>query len=160
MHVLIATDGSRQSLASATYLRAIVDPSTVTSVGVVAVLSPLAAVPFVKDDAEPGSTAQRSYRRAAEEATAEIAAGLEGWGPLVTTHVYSGTPATEILQAAERFGSGLIVIASRSSRRQAVLMGSVAHKVMNQATCPVLVHRATGQPRRAKKRAAKKAAGG
>lgn len=158
MHVLIATDGSRQSLASATYLRAIVDPSTVTSVGVVAVLSPLAAVPFAKDDAEPAPKAQRSFRRAAEEATAEVAAGLEGWGPPVTTHVYSGTPATEILQAAERFGSGLIVIASRSSRRQAVLMGSVTHKVMNQATCPVLVHRATGQPRRAKKRTAKKTA--
>lgn len=141
MHVLIATDGSRLSLGAATYLRSTVAADVVTKVSVVAVVSPLVAVPFATDDDDHEPIDQQSFRRSAERATEEIAAVLDGWGPPVTTHVYSGQPAAVIVKAAERFGSGLIVIASQSSRAKSVLMGSVAHRVVNQATCPVLVHR-------------------
>ena len=156
MHVLIATDGSKQSLASATYLRSIVDPETVTKVGVVAVVSPLAAVPFATDDSGKESIDELSFRKSAEKATLQVAEVLADWGPPVSTHVYSGSPSSEIIKAATRFDSGLIVIASQSTRTQAVLMGSVAHRVINQATCPVLVHRAGARPKKA--RQTKKAA--
>ena len=147
MHVLIATDGSRQSLESARYLRGIVHPETVTKVGVVAVVSPLAAVPFAGDDAGRETIDDMSFRNAAKVAT------LADWGPAVSTHVYSGSPSAEIVKAAKRFDSGLIVIASQSTRTQAALLGSVANRVMNQATCPVLVHRPGAKVgRRGKKR--------
>ena len=153
MHVLIATDGSRQSLESARYLRGIVHPETVTKVGVVAVVSPLAAVPFAGDDAGRETIDDMSFRNAAKVATLQVAEALADWGPPVSTHVYSGSPSAEIVKAAKRFDSGLIVIASQSTRTQAALLGSVANRVMNQATCPVLVHRPGAKVgRRGKKR--------
>ncbi len=150
MHVIITTDGSKQSLQAARYLRSLADPGTITSVGVVAVISPRAAVPFATEISEQTDIEKMSFRKAAEAAAAEMAAELKGWGPKITTHVRSGTPATEIVKAAEAKGAGLIVVASRSSRTEAVLIGSVAHRVLNHATCPVLVV----HPTKAKKRRA------
>jgi nucleotide-binding universal stress UspA family protein len=155
MHVIIATDGSKQSLRAARYLRSFADPETVTSVGVLAVLSPLAAVPFATESSAGRTDIEDlSFRAAAEAATAQIAEVLDGWGPRITTHVRSGSPATEIVRAAKAKDADLIVVASSSSRAEAVLMGSVAHRVLNNATCPVLVVRPGAK---AKKRAAKKA---
>lgn len=149
MHVIIATDGSKQSLRAARYLRGFADPSTITSVGIVAVLSPLAAVPFATDAAtEKHDATELSFRAAAEAATKEVAAVLADWGPKITTHVRSGAAATEIVRAANAKGAELIVIASQSSRAEAVLMGSVAHKVLNNATCPVLVVRPGAKPKK------------
>ena len=54
MHVLVATDGSKQSLESAKYLRTVVDADSVTKVSVVAVVSPLAAVPFAAEGSDDG----------------------------------------------------------------------------------------------------------
>ena len=147
MHVLVATDGSKQSLDAATYLRGLVDPATVTQVGVVAVISPLAAVPFATEGSTD-SGVELSFRREAEIATARVAEAFDGWGPPVTTHVYSGSPAAEIIKAARDFDSGLIVLASQSTRTQAMLMGSVSHRVLHQAACPVLVHRPGPRPAR------------
>ncbi|MRJ75972.1 universal stress protein [Aeromicrobium sp. SMF47] len=149
MHVIIATDGSQQSLRATRYLRSFADSEAITSVGIVAVLSPLAAVPFAGDaTSEKNEAAEVSFRDAAKQATREAAALLEGWGPKVTTHVRSGNPATEIVRAAKAKKAGLIVIASQSSRAEAVLMGSVAHKVLNHATCPVLVVRPEAKNKR------------
>jgi nucleotide-binding universal stress UspA family protein len=149
MHVIIATDGSKQSLRAARYLRSVADPQTITSVGVLAVLSPLAAVPFATDKNEGRADIEDlSFRNAAEAATAQIAEVLEGWGPKITTHVRSGSPATEIVKAAKAKDAGLIVVASSSSRTEAVLMGSVAHRVLNHALCPVLVVRPGSKAKR------------
>jgi len=155
MHVIIATDGSKQSLRAARYLRSFAAPETITSVGVLAVLSPLAAVPFATErTAGRTDIEDLSFRAAAEAATAQIAEVLADWGPKITTHVRSGSPATEIVKAAKAKDADLIVVASSSSRAEAVLMGSVAHRVLNNAPCPVLVVRPGAK---AKKRAAKKA---
>ena len=153
MHVIIATDGSKQSLHAARYLRSTLDPDTISSIGVLAVTSPLAAVPFAADaDEGRKGIEELSFRTAAEKATAEIAAVLADWGPKVTQQIRSGSPAAEIVKAAKTKDAGLIVVASSSSRAGAVLMGSVAHRVLNLATCPVLVWRPGAKP---KKRGAK-----
>jgi len=150
MHVIIATDGSKQSLRAARYLRSFAAPETITSVGVLAVLSPLAAVPFATErTAGRTDIEDLSFRAAAEAATAQIAEVLADWGPKITTHVRSGSPATEIVKAAKAKDAGLIVMASQSSRATAVLMGSVAHRVLNSATCPVLVVRPGAKPKKA-----------
>ncbi|MCD9200115.1 universal stress protein [Aeromicrobium wangtongii] len=139
MYVIITTDGSKQSLQAARYLKSVADPDTITSIAVLAVISPLAAVPFATADKGRQDPADMSFRESATAATKEVAAILAGWGPKVTTQIRSGSPASEIVKAAKAKDAGLIVLAARSSRAEAVLMGSVAHRVLNHAPCPVLV---------------------
>lgn len=141
MHVLIATDGSLQSIEAARYLRNLADPAGVTEVSVLAVVSPLAAVPFASDIDGATNLDDVSFRRSAERATEALAEELRDWGPKVSTHVYGGSPSTEIVKAATALDAGLIVLANSGTRAEAVLMGSVAHRVMSHASCPVLVVR-------------------
>ncbi|MCL8251632.1 universal stress protein [Aeromicrobium fastidiosum] len=147
MHVVIATDGSKQSLDAARYLRSFSDPESVASVSVLAVISPLAAVPFATEsDSGQKDIEELSFRTAAQAATAQVAELLADWGPRITQQIRSGSPAAEIVKAAKAKDAGLIVVASQSSRASAVLMGSVAHRVLNTATCPVLVVRPGAKP--------------
>lgn len=153
MIVVIATDGSKQSLNAARYLREVVDPEAVTAVSVLAVTSPLAAVPFATEgDTGAKSIDELSFRTAAQAATGQVADVLDGWGPKVTQQIRSGSPASEILKAAKAKDAGLIVVASQSSRASAVLMGSVAHRVLNTATCPVLVVRPGAKAKKPRKK--------
>ena len=150
MHVVIATDGSKQSLNAARYLRSFADPESVTSISVLAVISPLAAVPFATEgDTGLKDIEELSFRTAAQAATAQVAEVLAGWGPKITQQIRSGSPASEIVKAAKAKDAGLIVVASQSSRATAVLMGSVSHRVLNSATCPVLVVRPGAKPKKA-----------
>lgn len=141
MHVLIATDGSLQSIEAARYLRGLADPHSISEVSVLAVVSPLAAVPFASDIDGAENLEDVSFRQSAERATEALADELRDWGPKVSTQVNGGSPATEIVKTATALDAGLIVLANSGSRAEAVLMGSVAHRVMSHATCPVLVVR-------------------
>ena len=49
MHVIIATDGSKQSLTAARFATTVLDATKVTDVSVLAVVRPLAAVSFSKE---------------------------------------------------------------------------------------------------------------
>lgn len=152
MHVIIATDGSRESLAAARHLVSFADPAKIDAVSVVAVIRPLAAVPFADDLTDPGDRADvttLSFRAAAESAVATIADELEGWGPKVHRRVKSGSPATEILKLAARVEAGLVVVASGSRGiSDTVLLGSTAQRVQQYAPCPVLVVRPKPRRRR------------
>ncbi len=85
VHVLIATDGSKQSLKAARFLGTLVNPATVERITIVAVIRPLAAVPFASDFGEEEQVAAQqtgevepelSFRREASEATERLAAML------------------------------------------------------------------------------------
>lgn len=55
---------------------------------------------------------------------------------------YHGDTGRVIVQAAEKRGANLIVVGSRGhSEIPSILLGSVAHKVVHLATCPVLIVR-------------------
>lgn len=59
-----------------------------------------------------------------------------------SVHTTSGFPADEILKAAERHNCDLIVMASHSqSGLRGVFFGSIAQKVVNKATVPVMIVR-------------------
>lgn len=147
MHVLIATDGSRQSLQAAEFLGTLVNPATIERITVIAIIRPLAAVPFASDFTEdeqaPGNEGLAlSFRREAQAATERVAAALRETVPNVTTVVRSGSPADEIIRAADELGVGLIVIGGRGKGTVgAIFMGSVAYRVLHHASCPVLVTR-------------------
>ena len=152
MHVIVATDGSRQSLAAAKYFRSFADPEAITMISVVAVIRPYASVAFA-DDLAPRDRATAesgSFRGAAESATKAVAAAFDGWGPKVQTRVRSGSPANEIIKAAKQAEAGLVVVAAGSrGLSDTVLLGSTAQRVQHSAPCPVLVVRPPARkPRR------------
>ncbi|WP_110182841.1 universal stress protein [Nocardioides solisilvae] len=155
MHVVVATDGSKQSLAAARHLKAFADPAKVTTVTVVAVVRPLAAVPFADDLPSGGAKASdtASFRSAAESAVAKVAEAFEGWGPKVQRRIRSGSPANEILKLAKQVEAGLVVVASGSRGiSDTVLLGSTAQRVQQYAPCPVLVVRPAPRSRRPSKK--------
>lgn len=160
MHVIVATDGSRQSLTAAKYLRSLADPEQVTDVSVVAVVRPLAAVGFSDELVRRGARVteplpEPQFTSAQDEAAAAmqvIADVFAGWGPKVHQRIRSGSPANEIIKAAKQLGAGLVVVASGSRGiSETVLLGSTAQRVQQYAPCPVLVVRPTPRPKRARR---------
>ncbi|WP_210440074.1 universal stress protein [Nocardioides xinjiangensis] len=149
MHVIVATDGSRQSLAAAKHLKSFADPAKITEVSIVAVIRPLASVAFADDLSEDGF--EGSFRDAAQSAVDRIAAVFDGWGPKVNKRIRSGSAANEIIKAARQYEAGLVVVASGGrGLSDAVLVGSTAQRVQHYAPCPVLVVRPA--PRKPRKR--------
>jgi nucleotide-binding universal stress UspA family protein len=146
VHVVVATDGSPQSLAAARHLTSFADPQKITAVSVVAVIRPLASVAFADEISEaeppgPGAGAG-GFREAAQGAVDAVAAVFEGWGPPVDTQIRSGSPAAEIIKVATQRGSGLVVVAAGGRGiSDAILVGSTAQRVQHYAPCPVLVVR-------------------
>jgi nucleotide-binding universal stress UspA family protein len=140
VHVIVATDGSRQSLAAAKHLKSFADPSRLTEISVVAVIRPLASVAFADDVS--GSRLDGSFRDAAQGAVDTIAAVFDGWGPRVHKRIRSGSAANEIIKAAKQYDAGLVVVAAGGrGLSDSVLVRSTAPRVQHYAPCPVLVVR-------------------
>jgi nucleotide-binding universal stress UspA family protein len=140
MHVIVATDGSKQSLAAAKHLKSFADPTKITEVSVVAVVRPLASVAFADDLSE--NRLDGSFRDAAQSAVDTIAGVFEGWGPKVSKRIRSGSAANEIIKAAKQYDAGLVVVAAGGrGLSDSVLVGSTAQRVQHYAPCPVLVVR-------------------
>jgi nucleotide-binding universal stress UspA family protein len=153
MHVIVATDGSKQSLTAAKYLKGLVDPAQVSDVSVIAVVRPMAAVGFADDLSDVRTRSEDpqlgSFQEAAQHAVQVIADALADWGPKVHKRVRSGSPANEIIKAAKQLDAGLVVVASGSRGiSETVLLGSTAQRVQQYAPCPVLVVRPTPRKRR------------
>ncbi|HJZ86416.1 MAG TPA: universal stress protein [Polyangia bacterium] len=76
-------------------------------------------------------------RARGEEALAAFVKRHVGERP-AERRMVSGAPALQILEQATAWGADLIVIGSRGSGRVHELLGSVVHKVVREARCPVL----------------------
>lgn len=157
MHVLIATDGSKQSLTAARQLKSFADPQKITDVSIVAVIRPLAAVAFADELSGPqrnrADSATLSFRESAQNAVDIVAAEFEDWGPKVHKRIRSGSAANEIIKAARQLEAGLVVVASGGRGvNSTVLVGSTAQRVQHYAPCPVLVVRPAPRQRRTKKK--------
>lgn len=145
MHVIAATDGSRQSLVAARQFMSFADAAKVDEVSVVAVISPLATVPFANElgGERPDDPTRLSFREEANSATGIVMAEFQAWGvTAVHQRILSGSPAAEIVKAAKESGADLIVVASGSGGlSDTILLGSTAQRVQHSAPCPVLVAR-------------------
>ncbi len=146
MHVIVATDGSKQSLVAARHLKSFADPAKISDVSVIAVIRPLASVSFADElspvDKRQADAQSLSFRSAAESAVDVVASEFDDWGPKVHRRVRSGSPANELIKAARSLSAGLVVVASGSrGLSESVLVGSTAQRVQHYAPCPVLVVR-------------------
>lgn len=146
MRVIVATDGSKQSLAAARQLKAFADPAKVDEVVIVAVVSPRAAVPFANELGPrrkgSGAPVEIDFRGEANAALALVAAEFDGWGPKIVKKVRSGSPASAIVKAAEQLEADLVVVASGGAGlSETILLGSTAQRIQHSAPCPVLVCR-------------------
>ena len=153
MHVVVATDGSQQSLRAAKQLKSFADPTKITDISVVAVIRPLAAVAFADDlssiERRKADLQTGGFRAAAQSSVATVAAVFEGWGPKVHERIRSGSPANEIIKACKQLNAGLVVVASGGRGvSETVLVGSTAQRVQHYAPCPVLVVRPAPKPRK------------
>jgi len=87
----------------------------------------------------PGLVPHRTLGQIRELAAAELARLLRARRVSYRLHVTEGEPAATILEQAERLGPGLIVIGTRGRGGVArLLLGSVAEKVIQGATVPVV----------------------
>ena len=59
-------------------------------------------------------------------------------------HVYIGTPASQVVEAAEALGADLIVVGSHGKHGLGLLLGSTANGVLHRAPCDVLTVRIKG----------------
>ena len=88
---------------------------------------------------DPGSY---SFHEAAQAAVERVAQELAGVDTQVETIVRGGTPADQIVRAADELEADLIVIGGRGKgAMEAIVLGSVAYRVLHHAPCPVLVTR-------------------
>lgn len=151
MHVIVATDGSPQSLAAARHLKSFADPRKITTISVVAVIRPLASVAFA-DEISPAEQHRAgegagSFQQAAQGAVDAVAAVFDDWGPRIDKQIRSGSPAAEIIKAAKQYDAGLVVVAAGGRGiSDAILIGSTAQRVQHYAPCPVLVVRPAPKP--------------
>jgi nucleotide-binding universal stress UspA family protein len=153
MHVVVATDGSPQSLEAARHLTSFADPQKITAITVVAVLRPLASVAFADEisGAQQGHSGEwtGSFQQAAQGAVDAVAAVFDGWGPRIDRQVRSGSPAAEIIETAHETDAGLVVVAAGGRGiSDAFLIGSTAERVQHYAPCPVLVVRPARRPKK------------
>lgn len=82
-------------------------------------------------------------RREGREILDEQVSLIEGAGGTVhASYLRMGSPVDEILNTAEKIGANLVVMGSRGlGGIKRLLMGSVSERVVQYATCPVLVLR-------------------
>jgi nucleotide-binding universal stress UspA family protein len=152
VHVIVATDGSRASLVGARQFKWIADSREITDVTIVAVVSPYAAVPFANElgPEPPTGVSEHGFGEEARIAVEAVAAEFDGWGPTIHRQIRSGSPAQEIIRAAEDLDADLISLASGSrGLTRTILLGSTASRVQHSAPCPVLICRPTPKSERA-----------
>lgn len=132
-NILIAADGSDNSLRAtqqAADIAALIGDAKVQIVSVIAID---VYSDMVYDPIEAHGEAQREIIKDASDILTNAGVDHE----IVLLH---GRPADEIIRYAEESGADLLVIGSRGlGALREFALGSVSHKVLTHAKCPVLV---------------------
>jgi len=138
MRVLVGIDGSPASWEALQTLRSLALPEEVLLVHAV---DP--SVPIVAAGAEvflASAPDLEKILRERGEALLTRAADCAPKGAEVTRHLITGSPADVILTVAEREMVELVVVGARGlGRVRELVLGSVSHRVIDHAHCPVMV---------------------
>lgn len=133
-HVVVAYDGSPASLAAFDYGLDIAArfAADLRVVSVVRLPEPAGRV-------EIQAMVEEGQRHFTEE-FAQLAARAAQRGVLLRTEVVEGHPAEQLIRAAEREPTDLVVMGRRGiSKVHRWLLGSISERVVRDARCPVLI---------------------
>ena len=149
MHVLIATDGSDQSIAAACHGRALLaEPDQITLLSVITDGYPDDDAGGIEGPVLTPDQQAKLWHQELCEADSEIEhTAMVLTDTAVERVVETGDAAAAICQVAERLGVDVIIVGSHGRTGLARLfLGSVSEHVVRHAPCPVLVIR--NPPRR------------
>lgn len=143
--VLLASDGSENSLRAARMLGSLVKDMLevdVTVLYVAHVPRELYMSDIYGNKVVPEIPLDVMMRRAAEPVIAATTEALGLPGERVHSEVQVGEPAEEIVDLAKMEEFDLVVVGSRGlSPVKEILLGSVSQRVLHTSPCPVLVVR-------------------
>ena len=132
-NILIAADGSENSLRATQQAADIASLLVDAKVELVSVIAIDVYSDMVYDPIEAHGEAQREILEGASAILSDAGINHE----IVLLH---GRPADEIIRYAEESGADLLVMGSRGlGALREFALGSVSHKVLTHAKCPVLV---------------------
>lgn len=132
-HILVAVDGSENSVRAAAEAAKLANLIGGVKIELVSVIAIDVYSDMVYDPIEAHGDAQREAIKAAAEV-------LESAGIDHDIVILHGRPADRIVDHATESGADLIVMGSRGlNALQEFALGSVSHKVLVHASCPVLV---------------------
>lgn len=144
-NVLIATDGSE--LSQKAMMKGVALAKSVGAKVTAFFAAPPSTPIIYRHNLPVGYTQPEDHQKLIDETTSTALAFVEkacmqAGVAYVGLHATSDFPEDEILKAAEREGCDLIVMGTHGhSGLRGVLIGSVAQKVLNKATVPVMVIR-------------------
>jgi nucleotide-binding universal stress UspA family protein len=147
MRILAAIDGSEHSNAVVDEIARRHSPadSEVRIISVVNPSMPLSAESLATSAGYHGELEKierEGARSVIEKAATRLRESLEGDSVKITTEVLSGSPKQIILEEAEAFGAGLIVVGSHGyGALERFLLGSVSQAVALHAKCSVEIVR-------------------
>ncbi len=147
-HILLAIDGSSDSLKSVALLKTLHLPETsrLTLLHVVEKPPSLITLAWVSDHTDSTTLTEdcrRTGQQAGTQLLEEIRRDLTGEKFEISTKLSEGYAADEILKAAQDVRTDLIVVGSKgvTGLRRMMMLGGVSHKVVRHAPCSVLVMR-------------------
>ena len=137
-HVLLAVKDQEDADAAITYLstRPFREQCEITVLTVIPYVSPAWPVGTLVPD-----TYRRDISRQGMEFVIQVAGRLAALGYRATSEALLGMPAGEIIQAASKRRTDLILMGSRHKGLSRLALGSVSHTVLHKAPCAVLVVR-------------------
>jgi len=143
--VLLATDGSDSSMHAARVLGDLIASQPEAQVTVLHVAHVPRSYFFTDENGNkvtPEVPMDIMIRRSAEPILRRTLSALGLPEDRVVTEVQVGEPAEEIVDLARLEGYDLIVMGCRGiGQMKELLIGSVSHRVLHTAPCPVLVAR-------------------
>ncbi|OUM85497.1 MAG: hypothetical protein BAA01_10505 [Bacillus thermozeamaize] len=139
--ILVATDGSEGSKKAVQTAVKLVEGASDVQVTLITVVQPV-PLSLYADLQALNIDPMANIERQAREQVEEDAASLRDAGVACDTKVVVGDPGTEICRVAKEEGYELVVVGSRGLNQFAeIVLGSVSHRVLHHAGCPVLVVR-------------------
>jgi len=136
--VLIALDGSAPSFRAVNATAKMAD-----SIKQISLIYVITITHFVSADGQSLDFYPAEYYQELKQTAQEVldkAEQMLGKHPHITKIVESGSPAEIILQIAERDHYDLLVVGSRGlNTLERLFLGSVSHKIVSLANCPVML---------------------
>ena len=140
MRVLLAIDGSEHSNHAAEAIRGLASVKSLTILHVIdlpRLTYPMLGPEIAKDLA---MTIEQAMREEGEHVLKRTMSHLSYHLAPVNKRLEEGTPAELILSVAHEEQADLIIVGARGlGRVQELVLGSVSHRVLTHARCPVLI---------------------